>query len=185
MLHVNPITNKASTWPPRCDLVGRDHIYGEDGKCKECKRLSIREKKKRKSKLAKKWNESNAYYRRTVGAAYYKANKERMDEANRRWRDENPERYAMLVHRSKLLRKYGMTLDQYDDMLMRQGGVCLICKGQSPILKELCVDHDHETGQVRGILCHQCNLWVGQVEKALKQRPQILAHIGWTTCEST
>lgn len=68
-----------------------------------------------------------------------------------------------LQQRDKYLqRKYGITLGQYRAMLAAQGGVCAIC-GQ-PETREfeghvinLAVDHDHTTGQVRGLLCARCN----------------------------
>jgi len=56
-----------------------------------------------------------------------------------------------------LMRKYGITVEQYDAMLEGQGGGCFIC-GRPPRPDiSLHVDHDHSTGQVRGILCFCCN----------------------------
>lgn len=56
-----------------------------------------------------------------------------------------------------LMRKYGITVEQYDAMLDGQGGGCFIC-GRPPRPDiSLHVDHDHSTGQVRGILCFGCN----------------------------
>lgn len=59
---------------------------------------------------------------------------------------------------NRLLRVYGITLDQYNQLLKSQGGGCGIC-GKSPEDegKALAVDHDHKTGEVRGILCSYCN----------------------------
>ncbi|MBV9125670.1 MAG: endonuclease VII domain-containing protein [Planctomycetes bacterium] len=60
--------------------------------------------------------------------------------------------------------KYGLSLERYDEILAEQGGVCLICR-KAPVGKRrnerLSVDHNHETGKVRGILCHQCNAGLG------------------------
>lgn len=50
----------------------------------------------------------------------------------------------------------GVTLDDYDRMLAEQGGGCAIC-GAPPKTRRLDVDHDHKTGQVRGLLCVRCN----------------------------
>jgi hypothetical protein len=56
-----------------------------------------------------------------------------------------------------LMRKFGMTIEQYDAMLEAQGGGCFIC-GRPPREDiSLHVDHDHFTGKVRGILCFCCN----------------------------
>jgi hypothetical protein len=55
-----------------------------------------------------------------------------------------------------LRRKYGITAADYDRMLAAQGGVCAIC-GRPPKTRRLNVDHDHNTGRIRGILCWRCN----------------------------
>ena len=55
------------------------------------------------------------------------------------------------------LKKYGITINEYDEMLVQQNGLCAICEGQSGTIKGFHVDHDHDTDQVRGLLCHSCN----------------------------
>lgn len=63
-----------------------------------------------------------------------------------------------------LKRKYGMTIEDYDGMLEAQGGGCAIC-GRPPRPDiSLHVDHDHETGRIRGILCWPCNNLLGDVQ---------------------
>ena len=56
--------------------------------------------------------------------------------------------------KSHLKRKYGLTLEAYQELLDSQGGGCPICGKPDPDN----VDHDHETGRVRGILCWDCNI---------------------------
>lgn len=76
----------------------------------------------------------------------------------------------MGVRRWKLANKYGITHEQYEEMFQAQGGLCAIC-GNPPADPgtnhgfRLKVDHDHETGVVRGLLCNSCNLRLGWVEK--------------------
>jgi hypothetical protein len=53
-------------------------------------------------------------------------------------------------------RKYGITAEQYGQLLSSQGGACAVC-GTRPKRKRLAVDHDHQTGYVRGLLCTSCN----------------------------
>lgn len=64
---------------------------------------------------------------------------------------------------ANLLRRYGISKAQRDEMLSAQGGVCAICKEkpQRPV-----VDHCHDSGVVRGILCHACNVKLHGVENA-------------------
>ena len=71
-----------------------------------------------------------------------------------------PER-ARYMRDSKLRSKYGITIADYEAMLDSQGGACAVC-GSHPEHRGLCVDHDHDTGRVRGLLCDLCNRMLGQ-----------------------
>ena len=88
-------------------------------------------------------------------------------EKMREHRRKNPDYW-----RSVSLRKYGITLEQYNQMLDAQGGVCAICKkpetakGNHGTARELAVDHCHDTGKVRGLLCSQCNTAIGKLTLA-------------------
>lgn len=90
------------------------------------------------------------------------------DLRNRRWARENPERSA-LRYRKNWLKRYNLTLDDYDNLLAAQGGVCAICKASEPggVGSRFHIDHDHaccpermtSCGKcVRGLLCSYCNL---------------------------
>jgi hypothetical protein len=57
-------------------------------------------------------------------------------------------------------------------MLMCQNCGCAICSEKAPEHKSLCVDHNHKTGKIRGLLCGNCNLMIGLV----KDNPTILRH---------
>jgi hypothetical protein len=63
-----------------------------------------------------------------------------------------------------LIRKYGITADQYDEMLAAQDGGCAICHTALDCIgRRLAVDHDADSGHVRGLLCSQCNRAIGQL----------------------
>lgn len=64
----------------------------------------------------------------------------------------------------KLKQRYGLTLADYNRMFTEQGGVCAICSQPEihSYRRRLSVDHDHETGEVRGLLCHACNTGLGK-----------------------
>lgn len=96
-------------------------------------------------------------------------NEENREEINRRAREhyrENREEYRDRALRSK----YGITSEDYQRMHDEQGGVCAICRREETAahangkVRRLAVDHDHETGEVRGLLCFACNVRVGYFE---------------------
>jgi hypothetical protein len=62
---------------------------------------------------------------------------------------------------------YGITDQQYREMLVEQNGKCAICK-KPPTDRRLAVDHCHTTGKVRGLLCMKCNTGLGHFEDNLK-----------------
>lgn len=78
--------------------------------------------------------------------------------------------YIMPLNRnSYLVKNYGLTLEEYNMRLEAQNEVCLIC--EEPCIRlNLCVDHDHTTGKVRGLLCYSCNLAIGN----MKDKPDLL-----------
>lgn len=63
-----------------------------------------------------------------------------------------------------MLRRYGITLDEYEVMLEAQGGVCKMCKKPPTVNRRPHTDHCHKTGVVRGILCGPCNTRLGTIE---------------------
>lgn len=62
-----------------------------------------------------------------------------------------------------LKRAYGITADDFDIMLEKQNNACAICFRKQGD-KHLHVDHCHDTGKVRGLLCHQCNWYLGTID---------------------
>ena len=70
----------------------------------------------------------------------------------------------------RLWDNYKLTIAQYDAILAYQGGVCYGCHQAEPVKgRRLSVDHDHETGEVRGLLCSRCNPIIGKLENAYKR----------------
>lgn len=60
--------------------------------------------------------------------------------------------------------KFGLTLEDYDNMLEYQKGVCAICGETNSSGTRLAVDHDHKTDEIRGLLCQRCNTHLGWYE---------------------
>jgi hypothetical protein len=109
--------------------------------------------------------------------AYREANPERWAEYRRRAAVKraaaiaaDPTRTPMRVY--KFLKQYGLTIDQFEALLAAQGHACAICSQplrawvprDERTLERPCIDHDHVTGKVRGILCTPCNLALGYLK---------------------
>lgn len=108
---------------------------------------------------------------------YYHANADKMKEKRESTKEYRKEYYndseRKLQYRKKYIeREFGIKYEQYDQMLEEQKGVCAICgcPETKPNAKYLAVDHNHETGIVRGLLCNNCNRALG----LLKDNKEIL-----------
>lgn len=86
-----------------------------------------------------------------------------------RWKRENPEALARSTAKPEnraskkrwhLARVYGLSVSEFQGLLDKQGNACAICRKPFGDIVA-CVDHDHATGAVRGILCHRCNRAIG------------------------
>lgn len=84
---------------------------------------------------------------------------------------EDPETFSFKRHESKLKYGYGITATQYDELYKLQGGKCAICQVQGnsyfenhPTQNYFHVDHCHNTKQVRGLLCTNCNSGMGKLQ---------------------
>lgn len=81
-----------------------------------------------------------------------------------KWRAEHPDRSKQAARRATL-RKYGLTVEDYEKILKSQNGRCAICGTDDPghtAGRLFDVDHDHDTARVRGLLCQHCNMGLGQ-----------------------
>jgi hypothetical protein len=127
--------------------------------------------------------------------AWYAANRERSIAAAQAWRRANPELYEATQARHRLRRRsaqradhlkrtFGLTLDEYDAMVARQEARCAICRRLPRDGRFLHVDHDHETGEVRGLLCVRCNNALGLLRDdagILERAAAYLASCGGST----
>lgn len=99
---------------------------------------------------------------------YLKANPEKAKEHNDKWKERRKEYYkrpenAKKLRNSHLKRNFNITVEDYEKMFEDQNGVCAIC-GKPEICDRndnLCIDHDHVTGKIRGLLCNKCNRALG------------------------
>ena len=77
---------------------------------------------------------------------------------------ENKERLIKYRKEYWLLRKYNMSLDEKNNIIDKQNNLCAICEKKLEGGIRSCVDHCHKTGNVRGILCRECNLLLGYID---------------------
>jgi hypothetical protein len=122
---------------------------GHRNDCIECTKAAKRERHARNPEpnraRARQWAEDNAERR-----AAYQAEYRNRPERKRVMRD--------LYYR----RTYGISADQADEILAAQNGRCAICGTPAPDrLASMHLDHDHETGAIRGFLCITCNQGLG------------------------
>tara|TARA_X000000368_G_C22663084_1_gene550524 strand:+ start:144 stop:602 length:459 start_codon:yes stop_codon:yes gene_type:complete len=78
-----------------------------------------------------------------------------------------------------LKRRYGISLQEYTEMLDRQGNCCATCGSKEPggKWKSFAVDHDHKTGKVRGMLCKSCNIALGEVDDSLTTLKRMIEYL--------
>jgi hypothetical protein len=129
-----------------------------DGYRNECKRCHLAARKAKYDSAAavaraKAWAERNP-----ERVAAYRQEYRNRPETRRKMRD--------LYYR----RTYGITADEFDAMLAAQGGVCIICAGEPNPGAVWHLDHDHVTGEIRGITCIDCNHGMGK----LRDDPDLL-----------
>ena len=114
-------------------------------------------------------------YCKACYTAYMKEHREKNREAynaaqRRYYQNHGPEVRAMMsdrMYESKLRNQYGLTVEDVQRLFASQSGLCAICKREIFLRKKnaadsAALDHNHDTGQVRGLLCGNCNKALGQ-----------------------
>lgn len=108
------------------------------------------------------------------------------------WRKANPELICQYMKRSRAKdpagnsrralenhykRKFGITIEQRDQMVADQGGMCAICERTKPTRRGWCVDHSHRTGRIRAILCAPCNSLIGLARESTEVLASAIAYL--------
>lgn len=135
----------------------------QEKKCKNCKIVLIPEVNCKPSTI-----KHGAYCRECLAnrnkEKYFGnliENRQKGKDHAKKWREANPEKYLALQ-----IRSYGISLEEYYQMRNQQNGLCKLCgnpPGVNPRQKRLCIDHDPETGRIRGLLCDTCNRALGML----------------------
>ncbi len=128
----------------------------------------------------RKWNEQNKEKRVESSTAWREKNKEKVNEYMREYRQEKKtpqqkwkENNRDQIHDSEIKRLYGLSGEDYASILKMQNGLCAICNQPETRASRtpgetcrLALDHNHTTGQVRGLLCHSCNTGIGKFKES-------------------
>lgn len=138
----------------------KDAPDGYRAECKKCSQIRGRE-----------WHKNNRGYASKSSRLWRKNNPGKTQENNKKWLKNNPGK----ARQYWLKKKYGITIEEYDSINYKQGGVCAICQEKESILdkrnnriKYLSTDHDHKTGRLRGLLCNKCNKALGLFKDKLE-----------------
>jgi hypothetical protein len=107
----------------------------------------------------------NSSFRNKTGIQkeYIQKNREKINSYNRKAYHSLTSEEKKKRNRAQQVSLYGLTLEQYDAMIIKQKGVCAICgcPETNPKKTNMCIDHDHNTGKVRSLLCDRCNRGIG------------------------
>lgn len=132
--------------------------------CKTCTNTATREYRKSKPDEVREWDRKK-----------YLKSRERCLEYAREYRKKYPDRTMA----TNLKVKYGITRAEYDNKLSEQNNACAICnKPREKHSRNFAVDHNHATGNIRGLLCDGCNYGVGFLEKYRDKYEEYLSRYG-------
>lgn len=122
-------------------------------------------------------------------------NREKYNAWNRQYRKDHPglHRRRLLMYSKEELKakqraatmkhKYGITIEEHEVMLAKQDGACKICRSKTANWKTpsrrdtFCVDHDHATGKVRGLLCVTCNTGLGGFRDSIQNLKSAILYL--------
>lgn len=124
----------------------------------------------------KKYREANREKIREKQREYYQRTKAQQLEWKKEYQQtpqgKLAQRYGHIKHR------YGLSKEDYNELLEKQNHVCAICLNPETIENSiLCVDHDHTTGKVRGLLCRMCNSALGKFGDNLSNLKRAVAYL--------
>jgi hypothetical protein len=123
----------------------------------------------RRNNLSKEWKKNNPEKVSISGKKWYQNNLEKRREYRLMNKDRINSNNKKFKRKWSLKHKYGITVTEYEELLKKQNGVCAICsssetrtyKNKETVVESLCVDHDHKTNKIRGLLCQKCNSAIG------------------------
>lgn len=121
---------------------------------------------------ARAWYLKNKEVCKLRAQEWHKIHRDRSNMLKKEWKLRNPEKERKLRDEARWLKAgmVGATIEKYDQLMEQQKKVCAICHKQNTYNRNLAWDHDHTTGEPRGLLCGSCNYKVGQYEEMVRRR---------------
>lgn len=99
------------------------------------------------------------------------------------WAKNNPDKRKKILRKHLFGIKYNISEEEFNNLKFEQNNKCAICKETQRNPKdELCIDHDHTTGKVRGLLCHRCNIGLGFLKDNENLIEKLLSYLRKNKC---
>ena len=143
----------------KCTSITRGYQY----KCKECTAIynSSEKVKAKKREEIKQWRKDNPEKKKEQKKRHYEKHHEKCLKRSKEWYHTNKDRYR----NGAMLRKYGISLEEYNALREQQNYECALCKKhEDENYQGLVIDHSHVTGKVRKLLCTSCNVGLGMFQ---------------------
>lgn len=125
------------------------------------------------AKATAKWYRANRSEKAEYVAEWYKSNKDQKAGTTANWYKSNKDQ----VRCNTLRRNYGISLERYNAILEAQGFKCSMCPTPHTDDNKLHVDHCHDTGRVRGLLCMSCNTGIGKLNHDINTLNAAIAYL--------
>ena len=93
------------------------------------------------------------------------------------WHQRNPEKARLKQRINNLKVRFGLTIQEYNELGESQGWKCAICGNAGIERNPLCIDHCHDSGKVRGLLCRQCNQALGLIKENVTSAKALVEYI--------
>jgi hypothetical protein len=130
---------------------------GRRNQCRECRNTENNLWSKQNIERVSKWRKTNPDKLKEQRDRWNRSEAKKV--VDKKWKASHPN-YKYIPS------EYGMSIEDYQELFDEQGGVCAICGNPETRQTEekfnwLCIDHNHETGEIRGLLCSKCNRSLG------------------------
>jgi hypothetical protein len=143
-------------WKGQLRQGGRDDVWSDFWEFVKCVGEPVGDQRLYRLNVTLPWGPNNFIWRDVAARGLNYASREVKNAYMKEWRAKNHGRQRAY----EMKRSRGLTIAEYDAALEAQNGGCAICRGSDGEFR-LAIDHDHETGANRGLLCSKCNRGLG------------------------